>query len=669
MSKVVVALLVGALLGVAAFLFLRRDAGAPIPGPAPMSTAEEPLEEPDSIRIRSSYVSPAQPGLLVQVLRGSAPEPGARVELSRAVRSLVSAELVWEPAGVEKTNATGRAAFPAMAGRYFAVATAADGARAVEAVDVSRGASMTQLRLTIAPPKKFSGQVIDFATRQPVAGALVRADPQTDPEGLEPTVPAATTTSDSLGRFGFELPDQRFRFEAHAAGYLANAAREELGPAELLIELNRGVRISGLVVDEGQQPVADATVRITPGDVTSLVSDREGRFSFTAAREPTSLHALAPDGRQGLARLSPGPKAESDQVRIVIGGGFELSGVVRDENGPVAQADVRILAEPESLEVAAFGTGLDGHFAAKGLPKGRYSVRAQQGTGRRATAVGLELPGTAPIELTLSSAGRVRGLVVDGDGRPAVGATVTLHWPKGLNEVKRTARIGEDGHYEFDDLLPSETYVQATLVDLFSEEATAYVAPGATVELNLTVAMQGRLVGTVKGRPIDGVVLRRDQPGGEFVKVDKTDGHFDKLLPPGTYRIFAEIKGDEVHAFQFIESLTATVRAGETTTVVLEVPPAPDSGQPAPGYRLHDELGSGLSFENSPGGVRVDFLMADCPAAKAGVRIGDLVVSIDGEATRDALDAFAKVRKRVSEAAALELLVRRDGQDLELTVR
>ena len=280
-----------------------------------------------------------------------------------------------------------------------------------------------------------------------------------------------------------------------------------------------------------------------------------------------------------------------------------------------------------------------------------------------------ELPGAGPIELTLSGAGRVRGVVVDGDGRPALGAVVTLHWPKGLDEVKRTARVGEDGRYEFDDLLPAETYVQATLADLFSEEAVSYVAPGATVELNLTVAMQGRLAGTVTGRPIDAVVVRGDQPGGEFIKVDKTDGHFEKLLPPGTYRIFVEIKGDDVHAFQFIESATATVRAGELTTVVLDVPFASDAGQPAPGFRLHDELGSGLSFENSPGGVRVDFLMADCPAAKAGIRIGDLVVSIGGEVTRDALDAFARVRKPSNASSSLDVLVRRDGQDLKLTLR
>ena len=114
-------------------------------------------------------------------------------------------------------------------------------------------------------------------------------------------------------------------------------------------------------------------------------------------------------------------------------------------------------------------------------------------------------------------------------------------------------------------------------------------------------------------------------------------------------------------------SFFAVVLSGQAKYTI--TPWKTDAGLPAPSYRLHTELGSGLSFENSPGGVRVDFIMADCPSAKAGVRIGDLVVSIDGEPTRNALDAFARVRKPSDEASSLELLVRRDGQDLKLTVR
>ena len=615
MSRLVIALLVGALLGAAVFLVLRRESVEPAgAGVATTPKSSEPSREPDELK--ANFVSATHPGLVVSVLRAGAAEPGARVELSRAARSLVTSELVWEPAGLEKTSPEGRASFPAMAGHYFVIASAEDGARAIEAVDVSWATSSTVVTLTLAAPKTFSGRVVDAATHQPIAGAVVRADPQTEDDTLAPTVAAARTTTDSLGRFAFELPVKRFRFEARAPGYLPNAAEED---KELLIELSRGIRLSGLVVDEANQPVADATVRITPGDVTSLLSDHEGRFSFTATRGSTSLHVLAPDGRQGLVRVTPDPKTESEQVRIVVGSGSELTGVVRDEKGPVAQVDVRVLAEPESLEVAAFATGSDGRFAAKGLPAGRYSVRAQQGRGRRATAVGLELPGAAPVELVLGSAGRVIGMVIDDENRPLAGASVAIHWPDGLKEVKRTARTGEDGHFEFDDLLASQAFVRATLADLVSEEAAAYVAPGATVELNLRVAVQGRIAGTLTGRPVDKVFAHPDRPGGEFIEMEKTDRHFEKSLPPGTYNLFAEVKGPSSPDYEFVQTLRATVRSGEVTTVVLDVPFDADASA-LPGFRMHDQVGSGLSFENSPGGVRVDFLMADCPAAKAGMR-------------------------------------------------
>ena len=167
------------------------------------------------------------------------------------------------------------------------------------------------------------------------------------------------------------------------------------------------------------------------------------------------------------------------------------------------------------------------------------------------------------------------------------------------------------------------------------------------------------------------MLVRSERPGGEFIDVDKVGRRFEKLLPPGEYKLFAEVGDESEHAYRFIESVKATVRAGEITTVVLAVPSDLADASAVPGhlnFKMHPELGSGMSFENSPGGVRVDFLMADCPAAKAGVQLGDLVVAIDGEGTRDALDAFARVRKP-SDGATLDFLVRRGGQDLKLTLR
>ena len=669
MGRVFAALIVGAAIGATVFLYLRRE--TPAPSVASMAPASPEPGSAGFATASRAFVSPTNPGLVVLVTRSGAPEPGAKVEIARSSRSLTTAQIVWQPAGAETTDANGRVELPAIAGRYYVVATARDGTRALEPADVSAAGASTLVTIALKTPVSFSGRVVEAGSHRPLPQATVRADPQQDPEELEPTVAVAGTVADSLGRFAIALPDQAWRFEARAPGYLSASVSAAKPASDVVIELTRGVQLSGLVVDAAGQAIADATVHLTPGDVTSLATDREGRFSVVAPHSPVSIHALAPDGRQGLTRVTLTEKQEQAQARIVVGEGSGLEGIVRDAQGPVAQADVRVLAEPESLEVASFQTALDGRFSAKGLPPGRYSVQAQQGLGRRATVVGLELPVAQPVELMLSGAGRLTGVVQDESGQPIEHAVVSAEWQRSLNEVQRTARTGPDGRFDFGDLLPAEITIKAHVDELVSEEIAAYVAPGATAEAKLTIGAQGKLVGTVNDPKVKKVLVRREVGFGPgFIDTDLQGQHFEKMLAPGTYRLFAEIGTPADHDLKFVESTIAVIRAGETTTVEMGL--LLEDGGAAPtalDTRMHPELGSGLSFENSPGGVRVDFLMADCPAAKAGVRIGDLVVAIDGQATRDALDAFARVRKSTEKGETLDFTIRRDGQDLQLTLR
>jgi len=65
-------------------------------------------------------------------------------------------------------------------------------------------------------------------------------------------------------------------------------------------------------------------------------------------------------------------------------------------------------------------------------------------------------------------------------------------------------------------------------------------------------------------------------------------------------------------------------------------------------------------------GVMVARVAADSPAEKAGLKIGDIVTSLDGKPVESSWDVRARVRP-LAEGAVLPLTVWRDGKSLQLT--
>lgn len=659
MSRFLVALLVGAGLGLGLYLAFRPQPAAVTSAPV-VEAAAAPAPKTAAATV---YVDRTHPGLVVTVRRAGAVEGNVKLELFRAEHELALDAHAWKPVGTERTDGEGRAVFPAAAALHLLVATATDGARATKAFQVDRSHDATWLELELGQVQRLTGQVLDAKSRQPIPGARVSAEPGLDPGPrpakdweAERSVAVAAVTADSFGKFALDAPAApRWTLVGVAPGFQsASEGTDGKKPVELL--LTAGATLEGRVVTPGGEPVAGASVQLAPGDVRQTVCDEQGRFAVPVPRAPISAHATAPDGRQALGRVVIGERDERARLELVVGPGSTLTGVVRAGGAPAPGALVHVIAEPEGLEVASLEAAADGTFSARALPAGRYSVMAQQGPARRATAVGLELPGAPAVELTLSAAGRLTGVVRDGANNPYAGATVKVSWPFAMKDLPRTAHTGEDGRFEFDELFPAELTVQATAGDLLSEETAVYVGPDATAELVLSIGGQGRLVGTVLSeKPVARVLIRKEyEKSGEAV--DVVDGRFELSLAPGRYKLLPITEGT------IAESGEAVVKVGEVTTVSIAAG-AFEKG----GSSMHPELGSGLSFENAPGGVRVDFLMGGCPAAVAGVQIGDLVVSIDGEPASDARDAFAKVRR--PSGMELSLVVRRDGRDLPLTLK
>lgn len=83
----------------------------------------------------------------------------------------------------------------------------------------------------------------------------------------------------------------------------------------------------------------------------------------------------------------------------------------------------------------------------------------------------------------------------------------------------------------------------------------------------------------------------------------------------------------------------------------------------APGF-----VGLALGVDEAKGGVVVEDLLEDTPAAKSGLKMGDVLLAVDGAEVAGLKEAITAVR-RGKPGQTLAIRVRRDGEPKEIKVR
>lgn len=675
MRRVVVAAAVGLVASLAVtWAVTSTSAGAPEAAPA-AGAAEAARATPNEASAPAAQAQRrSRPGLHVTVRDGAALAPGAVVSAWLQRADDAKGGVRWLAAGREVTDAAGLATFPAVPGRYAVLAEQAGGRTGVAVADVVIADEPSYVTVSLAADRAVTGQVVDAQTNAPVPGALVtavglsartRGAPWRLPAETHLTVPA-----DSLGRFRVDVPQALGALllssaPGYAQGDGAPVDADET-PAPLTLKLVRAATAAGVVVDGRGQPMSGAVVRSEPAEAPATTSDEAGRFTLTLAPGAATVHAVSRDGLQGLTRVRAAPGDRLADVRVTVAAAGDLLGRVVDARGlGLSGVEVRVLAEPDAVEVALVQTADDGAFRAVQLPAGRYSLFARAGSGGRTRQVGVELPQAAPVTLTLAAAAALAGQVVNEAGQPLPNALVTLSWSKGLDEPDVSARSDAQGRFELVDLWPAVVSARATLGESASEDVEVVLQAGATASTSLTLQRRGRLKGRVLSpTPQRFFIFPKKVPGGDMKHGFPTDdqGRYDEQLVPGRYELFASSPTLLMTRFN---GLPVEVYADETTQV--DLPVELDDSPEVPNAALHPRLGSGLSFEAGPGGVAVSFVMGDCPAALAGVKQGDLVSSIGGEPVTKTLDAFAKLDRPRGES--MTMTVRREGRDLTLTLK
>lgn len=448
------------------------------------------------------------------------------------------------------------------------------------------------------------------------------------------------------------------------------------------IVLDDGGTLTGTVVDEQGKPVANVSINATAMTEGSFMfwgqapnkSDASGAFTITGLR-PGDYRVTASRGWFDSLR-KPGTNDDSRQgekttieagktatVKLVVESqSGTIKGVVLDADGkPVSDAFISKARESDAAganESQVHGTrgwgwgegekpvltGMDGSFALTALAPGKYTLRAYRKGGGEALLEHVAI-GTTNAKLQIKLTGSIDGTVkVTGGPLPEEIEVKVEDLKTGFERGERFYRT--DGHFVIHDLPAGHFHLNASAaggqakieIDLANGEQKT----GVTLTLEQLLTLTGRVVDFVSKAPVAGIrVYAQIAQGGSFSfrwsdDMDNTSdetGRFTvKKVPRGKLSIQGmakEWKDSDYSWFRIVRDVTATKESSIDIGDVGVIKKRIKNGEPAGEMGLHfKEQPPDTQPEDQE--IRVSFIEPDGPAAKTDIKVGDVIVSVDG---------------------------------------
>jgi hypothetical protein len=572
----------------------------------------------------------------------------------------------WSP-GVE-TDAQGKFTLWVAPGELRVEATA-DGYAPANEDATAPG----EIEILLTPGGSIAGTVVDAGGR-PVENAEVVAD------YIDVHQRART---DAAGRFQIDqLIPARYEVSARAPRGFARSAGSVMVPLGghvegLALRLTPAVHVSGRIELPAGATCADPIAVLhepkRQWDLT-LVPQLDGSLAAEAVRPGSyAVHLRCRGFHQRPTPLLVVGATDLDGLRWPMDAGGTIRGHVNTLGGEAA-AGANVNARPLGGTAWAVDTaGPDGRYELTGLPAGSYELTASTNhAGEAKATVTLADGATIDQELMVEEGSTIRGVVVDPQGKPVGGVSITT---VGNGGAATTA--GDDGRFEI-AVRPGTFRVIAVREDIKALGPGVSVTVAASETENVRIVIPAQ-TGTIKGivvdaagAPVADAYVTALAPAGAFdfgmrwtwsehPVLTGTDGTFViGRLGPGPYTIEAVRRGGGGVTQRNID-VGATLRMQILTTGSIAGTITSASGAPAGLVTLTlrdkgEEFYRAETFEHTGGVFSIDELPPGTytlgAVAPDGFAVTELVLG-PGEAKRGIaikLEALVTITGRVIEA-------------------